>query len=61
MIKLGFYTEEKENNLKKQGEFLQVNQFKEELHFIFWEEATLPNLTGSEYGVLRKKSLYLPT
>ena len=58
MIKLGFYTEEKENNLKKQGEFLAANQFKEELHFIFREEATLPNLTGSEYGVLRKKKAF---
>lgn len=58
MIKLGFYTEEKESNLKKQGEFLAANQFKEELHFIFREEATLPNLTGSEYGVLRKKKAF---
>jgi len=58
MIKLGFYTEEKENNLKKQGEFLAANQFKDELHFIFREEATLPNLTGSHYGVLRKKKAF---
>jgi phosphopantetheinyl transferase (holo-ACP synthase) len=58
MIKLGFYTEEKETSLKKQGEFLAANQFKEELHFIFREEATLPNLSGSHYGVLRKKKAF---
>ena len=58
MIKLGFYTEEKENNLKKQGEFLAAAQFKEELHFIFREEATLPHLSGSEYGVIRKKKAF---
>ena len=58
MIKLGFYTEEKENNLKRQAEFLAANQFKEELEFIFREEATLPKLTGSEYGVLRKKKAF---
>lgn len=58
MIKLGFYTEEKENNLKRQGEFLAANQFKESLHFIFREEATLPHLTGSQYGVLRKKKAF---
>ena len=55
MIKLGFFTDEKEDRLKKQGEFLASKQFREELHFIFKEEATLPHLSGPEYGVLRKK------
>ena len=58
MIKLGFYTEEKESALKKQGEFLAAAQFKEELQFIFREEATLPHLSGSEYGVIRKKKAF---
>tara|TARA_A100001015_G_scaffold274948_1_gene331782 strand:- start:5498 stop:7270 length:1773 start_codon:yes stop_codon:yes gene_type:complete len=58
MIKLGFYTEEKEHHLKKQGEFLAANQFKEELGFLFREEATLPHLTGAEYGVIRKKKAF---
>ena len=58
MIKLGFYTDEKEKNLQRQGEFLAASQFKEELSFVFREEATLPNLTGSQYGVLRKKKAF---
>ena len=61
MIKLGFYTEEKEELLKKQGEFLAAKQFTEELEFIFREEATLPNLNGSTYGVLRKKKAFFIT
>ena len=56
MIKLGFYTEEKEDLLKKQGEFL-AKQFTEELEFIYREEATLPHLSGPEYGV-RKESIF---
>ena len=59
LIKLGFYTEEKENELKKQGEFLAINKFKEELHFIFREEATLPHLSGGDYGALRKKQAFI--
>ena len=55
MIKLGFHTEEKEQNLKKQGEFLAANQLKESLHFIFLEEASLPKLNGPKYNVIRKK------
>ena len=58
MIKLGFYTEEKEDLLKKQGEFLAAKQFTEELEFIYREEATLPHLSGPEYGVLRKKKAF---
>ena len=58
MIKLGFYTDEKEDALKKQGEFLAAKQFKEELYYVFREEATLANLSGSEYGVLRKKKAF---
>ncbi len=58
MIKLGFYTDEKEDALKKQGEFLAATQFKEELCYVFREEATLANLSGSEYGVLRKKKAF---
>ena len=58
MIKLGFYTEEKEDLLKKQGEFLAAKQFTEELEFIYREEATLPHLSGPEYGVPKKKSIF---
>ena len=58
MIKLGFYTEEKEDALKKQGEFLAANQFREEIHYLFREEATLEHLSGAEYGVLRKKKAF---
>ena len=58
MIKLGFYTEEKEDLLKKQGEFLAAKQFTEELEFIYREEATLAHLSGPEYGVLRKKKAF---
>ncbi|MEK9726780.1 MAG: hypothetical protein VW397_01595 [Candidatus Margulisiibacteriota bacterium] len=58
MIKLGIYTEEKEDQLKKQGEFLASKQFIEELHFVFREEATLPFLSGPEYGVIRKKKAF---
>ena len=61
MIKLGVYTEEKEEALKKQGEFLAAKQFREELEFIFREEATLENLNGSEYGVIRKKKAFFLT
>ena len=61
LIKLGFYTEEKHEELKRQGEFLAVTQFKEELRFIFREEATLAHLTGAEYGVLRKKQAFVIT
>ena len=61
MIKLGVYTEEKEDSLKKQGEFLAAKQFREELEFIFREEATLENLNGSEYGVIRKKKAFFLT
>ena len=58
MIKLGIYTEEKDDLLKKQGEFLAAKQFTDELQFLYREEATLPFLTGSEYGVIRKKKAF---
>ena len=61
MIKLGIFTEEKEDSLKKQGEFLAAKQFREELEFVFREEATLENLNGSEYGVIRKKKAFFLT
>ena len=58
MIKLGMYTEEKEEQLKKQGEFLAAKQFIEELQFVFREEASLPFLSGAEYGIIRKKKAF---
>ena len=56
MIKLGLYTEEKENDLKKQGELLAAQQFKEKLGFAFREEATLERLMGFTIHSFKKRN-----
>ena len=61
MIKLGVYTEDKEDALKKQGEFLAATQFKEELASSFLEEATLPVLSGPEYKIIKKRQTFILT
>ncbi|MGA0241480.1 MAG: hypothetical protein ACO3K7_00595 [Candidatus Marinamargulisbacteria bacterium] len=58
MIKLGIYTDEKDDQLKKQGDFLAAKQLMNELRFIFREEASLLELNGPEYGVLQKKKTF---
>ncbi len=58
MIKLGIYTEERNTDLKKQGEFLAAKQCRDHLMDAFREEATLVHLSGSEYGVIRKKQAF---
>lgn len=58
MIKLGLYSKEKDEKIKKEGYFLASKQYEDHLEFVFREEATLATDHGPEYTLLQKKKAF---